>query len=76
MQCVKEYHIYCAAPNYQAHGQEPAAEQPFYQEQPSLGNNQNATANYILYKVTTDPLSWTIYRKDMDFYQLRKILLK
>jgi len=33
-------------------------------------------ANYILYKVTTDPLSWTIYRKDMDFYLLRKILLK
>ena len=33
-------------------------------------------ANYILYKITTEPLDWTIYRKDMDFYQLRKILLK
>ena len=33
-------------------------------------------ANYILYKISTEPLGWTIYRKDMDFYQLRKILLK
>ena len=33
-------------------------------------------ANYILYKISTEPLGWTISRKDMDFYQLRKILLK
>ena len=33
-------------------------------------------ANYILYKISTEPLGWTIFRKDMDFYQLRKILLK
>ena len=33
-------------------------------------------ANYILYKITTEPLNWVIHRKDMDFYQLRKILLK
>ena len=33
-------------------------------------------ANYVLYKITTEPLGWGILRKDMDFYQLRKILLK
>jgi len=33
-------------------------------------------ANYILYKIETAPLGWVIQRKDMDFYQLRKILLK
>ena len=25
-------------------------------------------ANYILYKISTEPLGWGIYRKDMDFY--------
>lgn len=33
-------------------------------------------ANYILYKIETAPLGWVIQRKDMDFYQLRKVLLK
>ena len=33
-------------------------------------------ANYIVYKVSTEPLGWAIQRKDMDFYQLRKILQK
>lgn len=32
------------------------------------------SANYILYKISTEPLGWSISRKDMDFYQLRKIL--
>ena len=28
------------------------------------------------YKIQVDPLGWTIYRKDQDFYTLRKMLLK
>jgi hypothetical protein len=30
----------------------------------------------LQYKIQVDPLGWTIYRKDQDFYTLRKMLLK
>lgn len=34
------------------------------------------SASYILYKISTQPVGFTIYRKDQDFYFLRKILQK
>lgn len=34
------------------------------------------SSSYLLYKIKTEPVGWQIYRKDLDFYFLRKILLK
>lgn len=34
------------------------------------------SSSYLLYKVQTEPLGWSILRKDLDFYFLRKILVK
>jgi len=31
---------------------------------------------YVTYKVTTDPLKWEVRRKDVEFYTLKKILMK
>ena len=32
------------------------------------------SSDYVLYTVKTDPLGWSVGRKDSDFYTLRKIL--
>jgi hypothetical protein len=34
------------------------------------------SSSYLIYKIKTDPLNWTIHRKDSDFYDLRKIFCK
>ena len=34
------------------------------------------SASYLLFKITVDPVGWSIQRKDQDFYFLRKMLLK
>ena len=34
------------------------------------------SSSYLQFKVSVDPLGWTIIRKDADFYLLRKILCK
>jgi len=34
------------------------------------------SSNFLLYTIKTEPLGWTIQRKDQDFYFLRKILQK
>ena len=32
------------------------------------------SSSYLLYKINTEPEGWKIYRKDQDFYFLRKLL--
>lgn len=34
------------------------------------------SSSYLHYKIYTEPLGWTVLRKDADFYFLRKILIK
>lgn len=34
------------------------------------------SASYLQYNIVTDPLGWSVLRKDADFYFLRKYLLK
>lgn len=32
------------------------------------------SSDYVIYQVQTEPLSWKVARKDLDFYTIRKIL--
>ena len=34
------------------------------------------SASYLHYKISIEPLGWSIYRKDQDFYFLRRMLVK
>ena len=34
------------------------------------------SSSYLVFKISVDPLGWSVHRKDQDFYFLRKYLLK
>lgn len=42
----------------------------------SLKSGGIFSASYIVYKISVDPLDWTIHRKEADFYVLRKHIVK
>ena len=42
----------------------------------SLKSGGIFSASYLLFKINVEPIGWSIFRKDQDFYFLRKILLR